>query len=97
MAKRKTRPKAPPLQKMGGKEERVSTVGAARARVERAEERGEARFDEAPGPSAERLLQPDKGRRKARPHQRVSRKRRAGPSELEPDIKLPPPEEQLHP
>ena len=97
MAKRKTRPKAPPLRQMGGKEERISKVGAARARVERAEERGGTRFDEAPGPSAARLLQPAKGKRAAKPNQRVSRKRRAGPSELEPDIKLPPPEEQLHP
>ena len=56
--KSKKRRPSPPLQKMGGKEERVSKVGAARARVEKQEERGVPRFDEAPGPSTDQLLQP---------------------------------------
>jgi len=46
----------PPLQAMGGKEERVSSVGQARAEAERSEEQGEARFDLAPGPGADELL-----------------------------------------
>jgi hypothetical protein len=79
---------------MGGKEERISEVGSARARVEKKEARGETRFDEAPGPSSDQLLRGSKGPRKAKPHRRVSRKRRARPSELEPEIK---PEDELHP
>src|SRR5205814_2797950 len=48
-----TQPEAaptPPLQAMGGKEERVSSVGRARVEAERSEREGEARFDLAPGP-----------------------------------------------
>jgi hypothetical protein len=77
----------PSLQKMGGKEERVSEVGSARARVERKEAQGAPRFDDAPGPSSDRLLQDSKGRRTAKPNQRVSRKSRAGPAELEAEDK----------
>ena len=54
---------------MGGKEERTSEVGRARARVERREAAGEARFDIDPGPTADELLH---GR--ARRRRRVSRK-----------------------
>src|SRR5262245_61807468 len=43
----------PGVQSMGGKEERVSDVGRARAEVERLESEGEERFDIVPGPSAQ--------------------------------------------
>jgi len=76
------------LQRMGGKEERVSRVGKARADVETREERGEGRFDVAPGPGTGELLQGPKGSRRARPGRRVSRKPRAGPSRLEPEDKV---------
>jgi hypothetical protein len=46
----------PPIQAMGGKEERVSIVGQARAEAERSEEEGEVRFDLAPGPGTDELL-----------------------------------------
>ena len=76
------------LQRMGGKEERVSQVGRARARVETKEARGEERLDLAPGPGTDELLRGPKGRRRARPGKRVSRKPRAGPSRLEPEDKV---------
>jgi hypothetical protein len=75
------------LQRMGGKEERVSRVGKARADVETREARGEERFDVAPGPRTGELLQGSKGSRRSRPVKRVSRKPRAGPSRLEPEDK----------
>jgi hypothetical protein len=76
------------LQRMGGKEERVSRVGKVRADVETREARGEERFDVAPGPETGELLQGSKGPRRARPGKRVSRKPRAGPSRLEPEDKV---------
>jgi hypothetical protein len=77
----------PPLQRMGGKEERVSDVGRARARVERREEKGERRFDVAPGPTQEELLKGDPGPATAVPLKKVSRLPRAGPGEIEPETK----------
>lgn len=79
------------LQSMGGKEERTSEVGRARARVERRESRGEARFDIDPGPSAAELLHV-RGRRPAphdedKPRRSVSARRRGGPRGLEPEDK----------
>ncbi len=41
---------------MGGKEERVSRVGQARAEAERSERQGEALFDVTPGPDTNELL-----------------------------------------
>ena len=78
---------APPLQRMGGKEERVSEVGRARARVERREAKGERRFDVAPGPTQEELLTGDPGPPTAVPRTKVSRTPRAGPGEIEPETK----------
>ena len=46
----------PKLQAMGGKEERVSRVGQARADAERSEREGEALYDLAPGPDTNELL-----------------------------------------
>jgi hypothetical protein len=92
MAARRSRKRAADstgeFQRMGGKEERVSSVGKARAAVETREARGEPRFDVAPGPETGELLQGSKGPRRARPGKRVSRKERAGPSRLEPEDKV---------
>jgi hypothetical protein len=92
MAARRSRKRATDstgeLQRMGGKEERVSRVGRARANVETREARGEERFDVAPGPGTGELLEGSKGPRSARPRKRVSRKARAGPSRLEPEDKV---------
>ena len=77
----------PPLQRMGGKEERVSEVGRARARVERQEKQGERRFDAAPGPTQEELLKGDPGPPTAVPGRKVSRKPRAAPEQLEAETK----------
>ena len=44
------------LQAMGGKEERVSRVGQARADAERSEREGESLYDLAPGPDTNELL-----------------------------------------
>jgi hypothetical protein len=79
------------LQSMGGKEERTSEVGRARARVERREAQGEARFDIDPGPSTEELLH-GRGRRPGphdddKPRRSVSARRRGGPRGLEPEDK----------
>jgi hypothetical protein len=50
------------LQRMGGKEERVSAVGRAREALERVEREGEPRYDVAPpGPSSEELIDEPKG------------------------------------
>jgi hypothetical protein len=49
-------PGSPHLQAMGGKEERVSRVGQARADAERSEEQGEALYDIVPGPDTNELL-----------------------------------------
>ena len=78
------------LQRMGGKEERTSLVGRARAEVERSEKKGDARFDIAPGPEAEEL-QEGNGRRAVPPDEerlpakQVSPKPRGGPEGLEPE------------
>lgn len=89
MARRQTRKRASrstgELQKMGGKEERVSSVGRERQRVEEREARGEARFDIDPGPGSEDLLLGPKGVRSARPGRKVSRKPRAEPGRIEPE------------
>lgn len=82
MGKKTTR-SAGRLQKMGGKEERVSKVGRARKRAEEGESLGERRFDIAPGPSTDELLQGPKGPRQARPGRKVSRKPRAEPGQME--------------
>jgi len=79
------------LQRMGGKEERTSEVGRARARVERREAAGEPRFDIDPGPSTDQLLH-GRGRRhrahdEDQPRRRVSPRRRGGPQGLEPEDK----------
>ena|SRR5688572_30117807 len=88
----------PPLQAMGGKEERVSSVGQARADAERSEQEGEARFDLAPGPGANELLhgkrQPAARESKTRLRRKqVSPNPRGGPIGLEPEDKqeAPPP------
>jgi hypothetical protein len=73
---------------MGGKEERVSEVGRARAREEAEEARGVEHFDIVPGPRSDELLRGPKGRRTARPVRKVSRKPRAGPTRLEPEDKI---------
>lgn len=89
MANRRSRKRAErstgELQKMGGKEERVSEVGRAHEDAEQAEARGEERFDVSPGPETDELLEGPKGPRRARPGRKVSRKPRAGPGKLEPE------------
>lgn len=83
----------PALQRMGGKEERISLVGKARAEVERSEEEGEIRFDIAPGPRTEELGQgpgprsipPQKERLPDKP---VSLEPRGGTEGLEPEDKV---------
>src|SRR5690242_17078419 len=79
----------PPLQAMGGKEERVSRVGQARAEAERHEKEGEVSFEIAPGPDSDELLH---GRRRPRPRvqdrlplKKVSPRPRGGPVGLEPE------------
>lgn len=84
MPKRRTKNR---LQKMGGKEERVSKVGRARRRAETQESRGAKRFDLAPGPGTDELLEGAKGSRKARPNRKVSRKPRAKPGQMEAEDK----------
>lgn len=80
------------LQRMGGKEERTSLVGKARAEVERSEEAGEARFDIAPGPLPGESVQ-HPGRRETPseedrlPNKPVSPEPRGGPDGLEPEDK----------
>jgi hypothetical protein len=88
-----TKPEAPSpltLQAMGGKEERVSSVGQARADAERSEQEGEARFDLAPGPDTNELLhgqrRPAARESKTRLRRRqISPQPRGGPSGLEPE------------
>jgi len=82
----------PPLQAMGGKEERVSSVGQARAEAERSEAKGEVRFDLAPGPGTDELLH---GHRRPATREsktkllrrKVSPAPRGGPEGLEPEDK----------
>ena len=89
---RKSFQRHPPvtLQAMGGKEERTSEVGRARAEAERAEMEGEVRYDIAPGPGPGELLHA-KRRRSAPgdegrlPQKQVSPRPRGGPSGLEPE------------
>ena len=75
---------------MGGKEERTSEVGRARAEAERREMEGEVRYDIAPGPGPGELLH-SKRRRSAPgdegrlPQKQVSPRPRGGPSGLEPE------------
>src|ERR1043165_7590587 len=81
---------SPPLQAMGGKEERVSIVGRARAEAERSEELGEARFDLAPGPGSDELLhghrRPASQESKTKLRRRkVSEEPRGGPVGPEPE------------
>ena len=84
------------LQAMGGKEERTSEVGRARAEAERREMEGEVRYDIAPGPGPGELLHSrrrrstpgDEGRL---PQKQVSPRPRGGPSGLEPeDVRIVP-------
>jgi hypothetical protein len=75
---------------MGGKEERVSSVGRARVEAERSEEQGEARFDIAPGPGADELLhghrRPASRENKTKLRRRkVSSEPRGGPVGPEPE------------
>lgn len=88
----KKRRRAGTLQRMGGKEERTSRVGQARADVERSELKGEPRFDIASGPGPSELLR-NHGRPKDPtriPRRRVSKKPRGGPEGPEPeDVKRP--------
>jgi hypothetical protein len=77
---------------MGGKEERISDVGRARAEVERREREGEPRFDIVPGPSPQEILNTDRGPelplgRDAQEARRAGRVERGGPSGLEPEDK----------
>jgi hypothetical protein len=87
----------PPIQAMGGKEERVSIVGQARAEAERSEEEGEVRFDLAPGPGTDELLhghrRPAARESKTKLRRRkVSPEPRGGPAGLEPeDVQEKPP------
>lgn len=84
----------PPIQAMGGKEERVSSVGRARAEAEKSEAQGDVRFDLAPGPGTDELLHgrrrpassesPTKLRRR-----KVSPEPRGGPVGPEPEIVQP--------
>ena len=82
----------PPLQAMGGKEERVSNVGRARADAERDERHGEQRFDLAPGPDTHELLH---GHRRPAVREsktkllrrKISPSPRGGPEGLEPEDK----------
>src|SRR3982751_6087754 len=76
------------IQRMGGKEERVSQVGKARARVEAEEAHGAARFALAPGPKTDELRRAPKGGRVPGPGRPGSRKPRAGPEGLEPEDKV---------
>jgi hypothetical protein len=78
------------LQAMGGKEERVSRVGQARADAERSEREGEALFDLAPGPDTNELLhgqrRPAAKESKTKLRQRkVSPQPRGGPVGPEPE------------
>jgi hypothetical protein len=74
---------------MGGKEERISSVGRARAEAERSEEKGEVRFDIAPGPDSSELLQGSRRSptgKKSRPtRKQVSPEPRGGPVGPEPE------------
>lgn len=91
-SRRRSTSRVPSLQRMGGKEERVSLVGRARSEAERSEEKGEARFDIAPGPRPEdlvhgtrlRSMPPQKERLPDKP---VSPEPRGGPEGLEPEDK----------
>ncbi|HVE38822.1 MAG TPA: hypothetical protein VNM14_02970 [Planctomycetota bacterium] len=78
------------LQAMGGKEERVSRVGQARADAERIEQQGEALFDITPGPDTNELLhgqrRPATKESKTKLRQRkVSPQPRGGPVGPEPE------------
>ena len=82
----------PGVQSMGGKEERVSDVGRARAEVERREREGEERFDIVPGPSSQEILNTDRGPelplgRTGQDARNAGRIERGGPSGLEPEDK----------
>jgi hypothetical protein len=75
---------------MGGKEERVSRVGLARAEAERSERQGEALYDLAPGPDTNELLhghrQPASRESKTKLRERrVSPQPRGGPIGPEPE------------
>jgi hypothetical protein len=78
------------LQAMGGKEERVSRVGQARADAERSEREGEALYDLAPGPDTNELLHGQRrpaareSKTKLR-RQKVSPQPRGGPAGPEPE------------
>lgn len=63
-----------PNDRMGGKEERVSQVGRARAKGR-------------PEPSTDELLHGEKGSRGAGPYAARSRRPRGGPSGLEPEVR----------
>jgi len=75
---------------MGGKEERVSRVGQARADAERSEREGEVLYDIVPGPDTNELLhgqrRPAAKERKTKLRQRkVSPQPRGGPIGPEPE------------